>query len=71
LPTPAVSGDIAFCTAHALHNAPNTSSRNKSNCRIQDLSSAWESGKDRDGRRSVHATSWGWQEVWNAPDGTG
>src|SRR5262245_4006632 len=36
LPTPAVSGDIALCTAHAIHNAPNSSPRNHSNCRIWD-----------------------------------
>jgi hypothetical protein len=34
LPTPAVSGNIALRTAHAIHNAPNSSARNKSNCRI-------------------------------------
>jgi hypothetical protein len=33
-PVARLSGDIALCTAHLLHNAPNSSSRNKSNYRI-------------------------------------
>src|SRR5262249_18311798 len=31
---PAVSGDIALCMGHAPDNAPNSCSRNQSNCRI-------------------------------------